>query len=78
MREAQLGMNLPNVKCVDAKGLPLEPDNLHLTTPSQVQLGEMLADAFLQYLPGPIMSNAPKRFHNFVLDFFRKLTRHRH
>ena len=48
VREAQLGIDLPNVKCVDAKGLPLEPDNLHLTTPAQVQLGKILAEAFLQ------------------------------
>lgn len=48
IRKAQLGINLPNVRCVDAKGLPIGPDMLHLTTPAQVQLGEMLANAFLQ------------------------------
>ena len=47
VRNAQLEINLPNVKCVDAKGLPLGPDNLHLTTSSEVQLGLMLAHAFL-------------------------------
>ncbi|KAH7846560.1 hypothetical protein Vadar_015419 [Vaccinium darrowii] len=47
VREAQLGLNLPNVKCVDAKGLQLEPDYVHLTTQAQVQLGKMLADSFL-------------------------------
>ncbi|OMO63283.1 hypothetical protein COLO4_32601 [Corchorus olitorius] len=46
VREAQLGMNLPNVVCVDAKGLTLKEDNLHLTTESQAKLGQMLADAF--------------------------------
>ncbi|CAL5349287.1 unnamed protein product [Camellia sinensis] len=51
VREAQLGIDLANVKCVDAKGLQLEPDHLHLTTQAQVQLGEMLANAFLQTLP---------------------------
>ncbi|KAH7856183.1 hypothetical protein Vadar_033647 [Vaccinium darrowii] len=48
VREAQLGLDLENVKSIDAKGLELEPDNLHLTTPAQVQLGEMLASSFLQ------------------------------
>ncbi|GMN35069.1 hypothetical protein TIFTF001_005059 [Ficus carica] len=47
VRKAQQEINLPNVKCVDAKGLPLGPDNLHLTTSSEVQLGLMLAHAFL-------------------------------
>ncbi|KAK0576366.1 hypothetical protein LWI29_016235 [Acer saccharum] len=35
LREGQLENNLLNVRTVDAKGLPLEPDELHLTTPSQ-------------------------------------------
>ncbi|KAK4860394.1 hypothetical protein QYF36_022869 [Acer negundo] len=35
VREGQLENNLLNVRTVDAKGLPLEPDELHLTTPSQ-------------------------------------------
>lgn len=48
VREAQLGINLPNVVCVDAKGLPLNEDHLHLTTEAQVQLGNMLADAYLK------------------------------
>ncbi|KAK9667110.1 hypothetical protein RND81_14G233800 [Saponaria officinalis] len=47
IREAQLGITLPNVVCVDAKGLKLNHDNLHLTTEAQVQLGHMLADAYL-------------------------------
>lgn len=80
VREAQLGIDLPNVMCVDAKGLPLKPDGLHLTTPAQVRLGKMLADAFLQTLPSPISSNAPKRVSCFIsklmiwplfIDFFR-------
>ncbi|GLU04215.1 hypothetical protein SLE2022_213740 [Rubroshorea leprosula] len=49
VREAQLGLNLSNVQCVDAKGLPLKPDGLHLTSTAQVTLGQMLADAFLRY-----------------------------
>ncbi|KAL2537945.1 hypothetical protein Fot_19336 [Forsythia ovata] len=68
VRKAQLETNLQNVKCVDAKGLPLEPDGLHLTTLAQVELGKMLADAFLQNVPLPVRSNAPKRFNNFFLD----------
>ncbi|XP_054790909.1 probable carbohydrate esterase At4g34215 [Prosopis cineraria] len=49
VREAQKSINLPNVVCVDAKGLPLKEDNLHLTTEAQVQLGQMLADAYLSH-----------------------------
>ncbi|KAK9054309.1 hypothetical protein SSX86_025387 [Deinandra increscens subsp. villosa] len=47
VRKAQLGIKLRKVRCVDAKGLPLLQDNLHLSTPAQVRLGRMLADAFL-------------------------------
>ncbi|KAJ4833400.1 hypothetical protein Tsubulata_028610 [Turnera subulata] len=47
VRSAQLAINLPNVKCVDAKGSPLEPDHLHLTTVSQEHVGLNLAHAFL-------------------------------
>ncbi|XP_030472598.2 probable carbohydrate esterase At4g34215 [Syzygium oleosum] len=49
VRRAQLEINLPNVVCVDAKGLPLKDDHLHLTTQAQVRLGRMLADAYLQH-----------------------------
>ncbi|XP_049368690.1 probable carbohydrate esterase At4g34215 [Solanum verrucosum] len=48
VREAQLGINLANVITVDALGLPVEQDALHLTTQAQVQLGYKLADAFLK------------------------------
>jgi hypothetical protein len=47
VREAQLGLSLANVKTIDAWGLPLEPDGLHLNTESAVRLGQMLADTFL-------------------------------
>ncbi|CAH8320511.1 unnamed protein product [Eruca vesicaria subsp. sativa] len=47
VRKAQLETDLENVHCVDAMGLPLEPDGLHLTTSSQVRLGQMMVDAFL-------------------------------
>ncbi|CAI9115858.1 OLC1v1016865C1 [Oldenlandia corymbosa var. corymbosa] len=55
VRQAQLGIKRPNVRCVDAKGLKVQPpDDLHLTTQSQVKLGQMLADAFFQFLPHPL------------------------
>ncbi|CAI9281927.1 unnamed protein product [Lactuca saligna] len=41
VREAQLGTWLVNLRTVDAMGLRLEPDRLHLTTTSQVTLGEI-------------------------------------
>ncbi|CAO2833961.1 unnamed protein product [Amaranthus hypochondriacus] len=47
VREAQLGIKLANVKCVDAKGLRVGYDHLHLTTMSQVHLGLMLARSYL-------------------------------
>lgn len=49
VREAQKAIDLPNVVCVDAMGLELKEDNLHLTTTAQVQLGHMLADAYLAH-----------------------------
>ncbi|GJW84758.1 probable carbohydrate esterase, partial [Tanacetum coccineum] len=58
VREAQLGMDLVNLRTVDAKGLSLEPDGLHLTTPSQVSLGKMLANAFLQSQPSSLTSTS--------------------
>ncbi|XP_010531559.1 PREDICTED: receptor protein kinase-like protein At4g34220 [Tarenaya hassleriana] len=47
VREAQLGLKMPNVVTVDAMGLPLKPDNLHLTTEAQAKLGLLLAEAYL-------------------------------
>lgn len=69
VRKAQLGIDLPNVRCVDAKGLQLDPDGLHLSAGAQVRLGRMLADAFLQIMaPLPVQSSAAsKRFHTFFL-----------
>ncbi|KAI4316667.1 hypothetical protein L6164_024623 [Bauhinia variegata] len=49
VREAQLGIKLSNVKCVDAKGLQLKEDKLHLTTASEVHLGIKLARAYLSH-----------------------------
>ncbi|KAI3737163.1 hypothetical protein L2E82_27158 [Cichorium intybus] len=49
VREAQLGMKLVNLRTVDAMGLSMQqPENLHLTTKSQVSLGKMLVSSFLQ------------------------------
>ncbi|KAG8377478.1 hypothetical protein BUALT_Bualt08G0037100 [Buddleja alternifolia] len=77
IRKAQLEIDLPNVRCVDAKGLALQPpDNLHLTTAAQVELGTMLADAFLQTMaPLPVRSSAPQRFRNIFLDLLLRLLR---
>ncbi|XP_061343225.1 probable carbohydrate esterase At4g34215 [Gastrolobium bilobum] len=50
IRQAQLGIDLLNLRTVEAQGLPLEPDGLHLSTPAQVNLGQMMADAFLQFV----------------------------
>lgn len=47
VREAQLAIDMPNVVCVDAKGLPLNEDRLHLSTRAQVLLGNMLAEAYI-------------------------------
>ncbi|GFP84526.1 probable carbohydrate esterase at4g34215 [Phtheirospermum japonicum] len=67
IRKAQLGIELPNVKCVDAKGLQLQPDGLHLSTAAQVELGQKMADAFLQIMaPLPVQSSGgPKRLNTF-------------
>lgn len=48
IREAQLNPGIANVVTVDAKGLQLQKDNLHLTASSQVLLGQMMVDAFLE------------------------------
>ncbi|KAB1208432.1 hypothetical protein CJ030_MR7G022710 [Morella rubra] len=59
VREAQFRINLPNVVCIDAKGLPLKEDNLHLTTEGQVRLGHMLAEAyFTNFAPSPTSSSS--------------------
>ncbi|KAL8141089.1 hypothetical protein V2J09_007110 [Rumex salicifolius] len=57
VREAQLDISLLNVIVVDAMGLPLGPDHLHLTTQAQVHLGEKLGRALLKFLPSPVQRN---------------------
>lgn len=81
VREAQTKIiyEIPNVKCIDGKGLSLEPDNLHLTTSAQLQLGVMFADTFLQSLPLPASQTsvaASRRLQNnffFLYTIFQKI-----
>ncbi|XP_027771868.1 probable carbohydrate esterase At4g34215 [Solanum pennellii] len=47
VRAAQLAINISNVIKIDAKGLEIGSDGIHLTTSAQVQLGHMFAHAFL-------------------------------
>ncbi|CAN4122635.1 unnamed protein product [Withania somnifera] len=47
VRQAQMDIELPNVIKVDANGLQVGSDGIHLTTQGQVQLGNMMAQAFL-------------------------------
>ncbi|XP_042508586.1 probable carbohydrate esterase At4g34215 [Macadamia integrifolia] len=66
VRRGQLGIDQPNVVSVDAMGLPLEEDGLHLTTAAQVRLGQMLANAFLNGMPSsPSTSNAQRICYPF-------------
>lgn len=75
IREAQLGVSLPNVRTVDAMGLPLEPGGLHLTTPAQVRLGKMLAQAFLNSPPPRSSAAAKLRVGVPSICFLRSLLR---
>ncbi|XP_010556429.1 PREDICTED: probable carbohydrate esterase At4g34215 [Tarenaya hassleriana] len=68
VREAQLETDLKNVHCVDAKGLRLEPDGLHLTTSAQVRLGGMMADAFLA-IPNATGPSTPNSLSPLCLSF---------
>ncbi|KAG8654789.1 probable carbohydrate esterase At4g34215 [Manihot esculenta] len=56
VRRGQLAIKLPNVEFVDAKGLSLKADKLHLATTSEVHLGLKLADAFITSF-GHMLSN---------------------
>ncbi|KAG6400319.1 hypothetical protein SASPL_137145 [Salvia splendens] len=49
MRENQRAIKVENLKQVDSKGLELKTDNVHLSTAGEIKLGQMLADAFLQF-----------------------------
>ncbi|ESW08708.1 hypothetical protein PHAVU_009G067900 [Phaseolus vulgaris] len=77
VRQAQLGTDLLNLRTVDAHGLPLQPDGLHLSTPAQAHLGQMMANAFLQFVPStninynlsPIRNEAI-RLYNFAFSVY--------
>nr|GMD22203.1 probable carbohydrate esterase At4g34215 [Ipomoea batatas] len=58
VRKAQKEIDLPNVVCIDAWGLELKEDNLHLTTEAQVQLGQMFAEAYLTQFASNVPSTA--------------------
>ncbi|GMY28730.1 probable carbohydrate esterase At4g34215 [Fagus crenata] len=47
VRDAQLNINLKNVKCIDAKGSHFLQDNLHLNTESEIHISQIFADTFL-------------------------------
>ncbi|KAM3237398.1 putative carbohydrate esterase [Capsicum chacoense] len=69
VRAAQLAINIPNVIRIDAKGLQIGPDGIHLTTPAQVQLGHMFAHAFLT-LNNFTLSNTYSFFKFFPSNIF--------
>nr|GMD80863.1 probable carbohydrate esterase At4g34215 [Ipomoea batatas] len=48
IRKFQLELKLPMLSTVDANGLQLQNDSVHLTSTAQVQLGIAMANAFLQ------------------------------
>uniref|UniRef100_A0ACD5U761 Uncharacterized protein n=1 Tax=Avena sativa TaxID=4498 RepID=A0ACD5U761_AVESA len=50
VRKAQTAVRVPNLRYVDAKGLPIANDNTHLTTQAEVRLGTMLAHAYIATL----------------------------
>ncbi|KAI4366470.1 hypothetical protein MLD38_022344 [Melastoma candidum] len=52
VRKAQLSMNLTKVTTLDSKNLPVGPDNVHLTTKSQVILGQRFAKAYINLTRG--------------------------
>ncbi|KAH7315640.1 hypothetical protein KP509_21G058300 [Ceratopteris richardii] len=47
VRQAQRALKMQGVYYVDANGLPLLGDDIHLNTHAQVQLGKWLADTYL-------------------------------
>ncbi|XP_022140685.1 probable carbohydrate esterase At4g34215 [Momordica charantia] len=73
VRRGQFGIELRNVMTVDALGLPLEPDGLHLNTPAQVKLGGLLADAYRRFpshpLASPLRNAAPSVSSAFSFGF---------
>ncbi|KAM3217650.1 hypothetical protein P3L10_027093 [Capsicum annuum] len=62
IRQAQLGIQLQNVKTIDANGLKVGPDFVQLSTPSEVQLGQILAKAFLEFGSDPAHDSLEELF----------------
>ncbi|PHT37802.1 hypothetical protein CQW23_21375 [Capsicum baccatum] len=62
IRQAQLGIPLQNVKIIDANGLKVGPDFVQLSTPSEVQLGQMLVKAFLEFGSDPAHNSLEELF----------------
>lgn len=56
VRRGQFGVEIGNVMTVEALGLSLEPDGLHLNTQSQVKLGGLLGDAYRRFPSHPMAS----------------------
>jgi hypothetical protein len=48
--QREVGEKLDGVYYVDAFGLPLLEDNIHLNMHAQVQLGKMLADVYVNQI----------------------------
>ncbi|XP_075083295.1 putative carbohydrate esterase At4g34215 [Nicotiana tabacum] len=69
VREAQFDIDLPNVIKVDAKGLPLNSDGIHITTQGQVKLGNMMAEAFLRAKFASAKNNSNKDLSYDVLVY---------
>ncbi|XP_051139577.1 probable carbohydrate esterase At4g34215 [Andrographis paniculata] len=67
IRKAQLAVNLPNVVTVDARGLPLQTDGLHLHRDGDLRLGQMLADAYLHFIGLPIPGRMAVEFDTIAM-----------
>lgn len=48
VRSAQFTVTDPDIRTADTAGMPVEWDNVHLTTQGQIQLGKLLASRFLE------------------------------
>ncbi|KAK6138855.1 hypothetical protein DH2020_027402 [Rehmannia glutinosa] len=54
VRKAQMDIKLPNLRNIDALGMKLKTDRVHLSTEAEVEVGKRLADAFLQFTVSPL------------------------
>ncbi|KAK7410064.1 hypothetical protein VNO78_00549 [Psophocarpus tetragonolobus] len=70
IRQAQLSIDLLNLRTVDAHGLPLLPDGLHLSTQAQVHLGQMMANAFLQFVPSSNLNHNLSPIRNEAVNLY--------